>query len=390
MEKRFYKAISADGHLECPAEWAKYLPAKFKDRAPRMVKVPGGYGWVAENNPLFTNGRTLNGGRRPMKIHVGDYFNEDGSPVAGTGPAVQRLQEMDNDGIEAEVLHPAVQVSRLLEGITERECYVAMIQAYNNWIAQDYCAVAPDRLLGLGVVPISGVEDAIAETKRCKEMGIKGVCLQKFPNGGLTVKPEDDKYWGASIEIGMPVGHHGLRAGAAPVANAEVNADAFAGFLGGGTREDGGHGFPGPVLLLMATGVFDRLPELIFYSAETNAGWMPGALSDLEDRFDRYGHLYGGKLKMRPTEYLKRNTRYSFIDDPVAMRVREFNPLWEDLFWGTDLPHGVTSYPNSRQALDNIFQGVPDTMRHKILVENPCKFWGLDMESPITPTPSHN
>jgi hypothetical protein len=41
------------------------------------------------------------------------------------------------------------------------EVYKAVIRGYNDWLAEEYCAVAPDRLIGMGVMPISNVEDAI-------------------------------------------------------------------------------------------------------------------------------------------------------------------------------------------------------------------------------------
>ena len=51
---RTYQVISADGHIETPPDvWLKYVPEKWRDRAPRLVKLPdGGEGWVVENRPL--------------------------------------------------------------------------------------------------------------------------------------------------------------------------------------------------------------------------------------------------------------------------------------------------------------------------------------------------
>ena len=388
MEKRFYKVISGDGHLENPGNWRDHLPSKYKDRAPRLVEVPGGQGWVMENMPLLVNGRTINGGRRPMDIFTCNYFNEDGTYVAGAGPADQRLREMDFDGLDAEVLFPAVQCSRLIEGLAkERDAYLAMVQAYNNWIAKDYCAVAPDRILAMAIVPITGVADAVAETKRCKELGIKGVCLQTFPNGSLRLSEVDDEYWAAVLDMEMPITNHGLRTGLSPGTLAST-PNSFPSYLAGGDRYQG-HGFPAPVLQMITSGTFDRFPNLQFFSAETGAAWMPGALANLEDNYDRYSSMFPDvKLKMRPTEYLRRNTRYSIVNEPLAFRLREYNPLWEDLLWGSDIPHGVTSYPYSVEALDEIFKGVPDAMRRKVLVQNPVDFFHLDIESPITPTPT--
>ncbi len=39
---RKYQIISADGHMEVPIDWAKYVPAKYKERAPKLVKRENG------------------------------------------------------------------------------------------------------------------------------------------------------------------------------------------------------------------------------------------------------------------------------------------------------------------------------------------------------------
>src|SRR5262249_61791100 len=53
---------------------------------------------------------------------------------AGSGDAAQRLKEMDQDGVDAEILFPAVSGQRSLDSLgVPREAYVAMAQGYNNW-----------------------------------------------------------------------------------------------------------------------------------------------------------------------------------------------------------------------------------------------------------------
>ena len=43
-----------------------------------------------------------------------------------------------------------------------RTAYLAIVQAYNTWLA-DYIAVAPDRLIGNALMPVSGIDYAINE-----------------------------------------------------------------------------------------------------------------------------------------------------------------------------------------------------------------------------------
>ncbi len=141
---RTYQVISGDGHLEIPPDpWIRHVPEEHRDRAPRLIPLrEGGHGWIVEGSPLIHNGQNVTAGR-PVKVRGGSYWESDGTPFPGTGDAAQRLREQDLDGIDAEVLYPPVFISRFIENIEDREAYVAMVRAYNDFLTQDYCSVGP-------------------------------------------------------------------------------------------------------------------------------------------------------------------------------------------------------------------------------------------------------
>ena len=60
----------------------------------------------------------------------------------------------------------------------------------------------------MGVMPITNVEDAVAEMKHCKELGLRGVLLGGLPNGKGYPTPEDDRFWAAALDLDMPVTAH--------------------------------------------------------------------------------------------------------------------------------------------------------------------------------------
>src|SRR5262249_53998231 len=145
-----------------PEYWTKYVPEAWRDRAPRLVELPtGGEAWIVEGRPILHVGKQIVGSG-PTKFRGASHFRADGSPVVGVGSPHQRLREQDQDGIDAEVLFPPVYATSFVEGIKDPEPYRAMLRAYNTFVAE-YCSVAPDRLIGNGVIPITGVEDAISE-----------------------------------------------------------------------------------------------------------------------------------------------------------------------------------------------------------------------------------
>lgn len=142
---------------------------------------------------MIHNGQNLAAGRT-VKLKGASYWNLDGSAAPGTGDARQRLREQDEDGIDAEVLYPPVFIGKLIEAISDRAACRAMVRAYNDFLAE-YCAAAPDRLIGTAVMPVTGLDDALAELRRCRGLGLRATSLSMFPNGGGAPKPEDDRFW---------------------------------------------------------------------------------------------------------------------------------------------------------------------------------------------------
>src|ERR687891_1856001 len=100
---RQYKCISGDGHIDLnPDIWRDRVQAKWRDRAPKRVKMPNG------SDAVVTDGGKPNtiGITRSVRVphaelakHVPTF-----ETCAGTGTPQQRLAEQDQDGIDAEVL----------------------------------------------------------------------------------------------------------------------------------------------------------------------------------------------------------------------------------------------------------------------------------------------
>jgi predicted TIM-barrel fold metal-dependent hydrolase len=385
--RRTYQVISADGHLEIPPDpWMRHLPSAYRDLAPRLIRLPeGGEAWVVEGLPLIHNGQNLAAGR-PVRLKGVSYWNADGSPGPGTGDARQRLREQDEDGIDAEVLYPPVFIGKLIEQISDKRAYLAMVRAYNDFLAE-YCAVAPDRLIGAAVMPVTGLDAAVAELRRCRDLGLRATSLSMFPSGGGAPKPEDDRFWESALALEVRIAAHvsfGGREKVNPLllASATANFDLVTALVS--------RTIPGPltlIALMAASGIFDRLPELQIYLAETNAGWMPESFYMMDDSYRLLREWYGANLAMLPSEYAARHFYFGIVRDPVALRMRDLLPAHR-LMWGSDFPHSVTSFPRSREWVETIFEGVAQELRRRILVENPCRFFGLDPDRAITPTPS--
>jgi uncharacterized protein len=384
---RKYQVISADGHVETPPVWTKYVPEEWQERAPRLISLPGGgEGWLIEGQPMLRNGQNITG-RGPISFDVASYFKSDGSANDGAGDAAQRLREQDEDGIDCEVLFPPVFASRFLEGIKDRDVYCSMIRAYNTWLAHDYCAVAPDRLIGNSVTPISTIDDAVDELRHSKQAGLRSVAFYQFPNGTGFAEPDDDKFWEACLDLEMAISpHFGFGEMRAPMAGA-AQGTAGQPYANALTQRAGQHSPVYCMAQLMASGVFDRFPEIKFYFAETNASWLPSTMFFMDDNHEIFSTAFGDrKMQLTPSEYIAKHCYFSIVRDPLAIEMADLLPL-DNIMWGTDFPHSVGSFPNSQKFLDEAFAG-RDELRRKITLENPATYFNLDLDADITETPA--
>jgi len=385
---RKYQVISADGHVETPPEsWIRYLDEEHRPHAPQLIPLStGGEAWLIEGQPLVPNGQNITG-RGPVKVSGGSYFKEDGSPAEGAGGGAQRLREQDEDGIDAEVLFPPVFASRLIQSISDKDAYRGLIRAYNTFLARDYCSVAPDRLIGNAVIPVTGIDDAVAELEFISAEGLNSVSFHQFPNGSGFSAPEDDAFWKRSLELGVKLSpHFGFGEFSPPMNNVGIAtaADPFAGTL---CQRVSGQPPVYTMSQLVCAGVFDRFPDIQFYFAEVNASWLPWGLFVLDDNYEIFRGPFDRKLERLPSEYILDHCWFGIIRDPHAMKMHEHVPF-DRLMFGSDFPHSVGSFPNTQQFLDDAFDGVPDELRRKMLLENPAQYYDLDLEADITETPA--
>ncbi len=200
-----YKVISGDGHIDfSPEVWRGRVSAKWRDRAAKRVKMPNGSdAIVVDGGKPNTIGITRGVGvaHENMAREVPTFEN-----TAGSGPPEQRLREQDRDGIDAEILYS--QITNVLRQTKDDELYLDMFRAYNEYLAEEYMAQDPNRLIPMGIIPTTGVDDAIRELERCAKLGLKGVKLDKFPSARGFPTPEDDRFWAAALDLNMPLTNH--------------------------------------------------------------------------------------------------------------------------------------------------------------------------------------
>ena len=314
--------------------------------------------------------------------------------TAGTGPPAQRLAEQDEDGVEAEVLFPAqVAGPALWRRIEDETAYRAIVRAYNEWLAEEYCAAAPDRLIGLGVLPWTGLDGVLAELEHCARLGIRGVALGAFPNGEGYPTPEDDRFWAAALDLDLPVAIHvelrrfGHRA-KQPTFRYPREPEEIAPLLAPDrfrTVVDRMARFGMAAALTLSqltiSGLFDRFPSLRLFMAETRVGWLPFWMENADLQYERnrgWCEEYLGlpPLKQRPSRYVKEHVYWSIQSERVGLELRHHLGV-DKIMFATDFPHIECDYPRTAQVIDEIYADVPEHERYQILRGNITRFFRL-------------
>ena len=384
---RKYNLLSADSHLEiAPDRWTDRVPAKHRDRAPRRIKLAnGGDGVVVENRNLYVLGLAITPARHEDARLSGVSYDTG----EGAGPPERRLKEQDMDGVNGEVMFTSAGNFLFWRGIKSDEAYASVIHAYNEFLVEEYCAAAPDRLMAMGLIPITNINDAIAELEYCKKGGLKGVALGVFPSGKGLPTPEDDRFWAAALDMEMPLTIHvGFIGRTGPSFKYEKIPEDISPF---GSDPVGAMGrFGGdacmPAIQMMMAGVFDRFPKMRIYTAETMVGWLPYFLDQLDDnwRRDRYWMANYFDIKSfkreKPSEYIREHCLWGFINDPYGVKVRHDIGI-DKMLWASDFPHSASDWPNSHEVLDQMFANVDEEERYQITVGNAVDFFHLDNEA---------
>jgi predicted TIM-barrel fold metal-dependent hydrolase len=279
---------------------------------------------------------------------------------------------MDVDGIDAECLYPSQRTMHYFMGNEDVEFHRAGIQAYNNWLHQEFCGADNERLFGLAQMPNLGIDEAVKELQRCRDMGYRGVIISAWPSGNDDLSEADDPFWAAAQDAEMPVSIHinvqrKKRPQTAATGVASIAGMAFAGMLM----------FPPIMAELIMSRTFERFPKLTIVGTEVEVGWVPEALEQLDNFYWRNRTWTGLNLKDLPSEYFHRNFVCSFIQDRVGIKNRHDIGV-RNMLWSTDFPHHGSDWPYSRKIIKEMFDGVPEEEKYLITCGNAARIYGLE------------
>ena len=399
--------VSCDDHImEPPHLWQNRVDSVYRDRAPRLIHENGKDFWVFEDRKTPMLG-LLTAMGRPR-----EEWTPDPTTYASMRPGCydvqERLKDMDEGGILASLCFGTVTgfAGQMWLNAQDKELALVCLQAWNDWLFEEWVAAAPGRFIPCIQIPLWDVDLAVAEVERCAPKGAKALT---FPEqlGALGLPSLNDRngYWDplwaaaekARLVICMHQGTGGKRMRTA-IDTPEVATMAWA----IGTMSSG------CLLEWLFSPVFHRYPNLKIALSEGGIGWMPYFVERAEEvlnnhrswaakgdrRIDHTTQSLGEAVSnlvdfntLDIRQLFQKHVSGCFIKDEAGLAMLHI--IGEDnVCLETDYPHSDCKWPDSvAHALEQM-RHLSDDVKYKVMRGNAERIYQFTpSEPPFTRTP---
>jgi predicted TIM-barrel fold metal-dependent hydrolase len=392
--------ISVDDHVVEPANlWIDRLPLKYHDVGPRIKRAPMG-------EVTFIGGKlTIKPGsegapadwwryedlRRPLlrvdsavgvprdQVTMSGITFDDMRP--GSFEQKSRLEDMDVNHIEASLCFPTFPrfCGQTFTEAKDKELALLCVQAYNDWMVDEWCAGTNGRLIPLIIVPLWDANLAAGEVRRNAARGVRAVCFSEIPAYlGLPSIHDPDNYWdpffAACDETSMIVNMHIGSSSKMPSTSVDAPA-AVGSSLTHINAELSMTDF-------LFSGLFERFSNLKVAYSEGQIGWIPYLLHRMDVVWeDNRG--WGGvadKVPNPPSTYFPDHVFGCFFDDPNGLKLIDEIGA-DNITYESDYPHSDSTWPNTAQLALEQMAGLSDEQIWKVVRGNAIKLFGLDLTS---------
>lgn len=367
---------SCDSHVVEAREVFEGLEDRFGSKAPKIVTNPDGARGdflVVPGTRMIPVGRLGIAGNRLDDPKTDELIARG---YEGLNPGVldptKRLAEQDQDGIVGEVMYPSL--SMFTFAVEDDEIRAAAFERHNDWVFE-YCSPDPDRLIGIGCLPVPDVEACVKEVRRAGTKGVRGFSI---PSHAPIEKPYSDPMydplWAEIQDMGLPITMH-IFTGTSFDCGLPPHWGVPGGTIKGYTLAH--TTVANSAMDLICGGVLERFPRLKFVLAEFETGWVAHFKQRLDHAIYRTPSFAVDYLTMSPSDYFDRNIWVTFEDDEAGILTRHLIGV-DNMVWGNDYPHHDAIWPNSIPILDRIMTGVPDAEREKMVWGNVIELYDID------------
>ena len=396
------RIISVDDHVvEPPDLWSNRLPAKYRDKGPRVERdravfsFKGGRFSFEKGTPdgEWCDWWLYDGLVYPFpKLSAAIGFDDlDVTPTTydeirpGCWIQSERLADMTANHVDASICFPNT-LPRFCgqtfyeQGIKREggdpELARLCVEAYNDWMIDEWCGgEGKGRLIPLTMIPLWDAELAADEIHRSAGKGSHAVAFSENPHPlGLPSihSGKWDPFFTACQEtetvVCMHIGSSSRMPATSPDAPFIVSSTlTFQNAMGS-------------MLDFIFSGTLERFPTLKIAYSEGQVGWMPYVLERADKLWaERSDNSFGTSLPRRPSEYIPGRVYGCIFDDETGLRNRDAIGI-EQICFETDYPHADSTFPHSKKVATEICAGagLSETETYQLLRGNAITAFGLE------------
>jgi predicted TIM-barrel fold metal-dependent hydrolase len=390
--------ISADDHvIEPPDLWTSRLPAKYQGPCPQVREDDQGEAWHFDGKRIVVGAAVASAGTPPEEYDPRPLRYADLRPACYEPKA--RLAAMDEDGILGSMIFPNLPrfCGQEFFECRDRDLGLLCVKAYNDFVLEEWSAVAPGRMIPLIIIPLWDPHLAAKEIDRCAGMGARSLCFSEFPPAlGLPSIYGDywDPVFAAAQEADMPISIHVGSSSSPPGTSADASpmvTVVLISWLAATTCVD-----------WLFSKVFVKFPRLRLTLSEGGIGWVPfmiertrHAIHDKQyhNRFEveRPKEVGGNTVAVPraspvkawphdggPLDVFAEHVRGCFVGR-FSMAREAIDALGPDLFLSeSDFPHGDSTFPHTLDRMEEVLEGLAPEAKYKLRQGNAISWYSLD------------
>src|SRR5580700_2544780 len=366
--------VDLDAHVvEPPDVWSRRLPARLREMGPHIEYMPGGVPvlkgssyvespgtegpdvawWCYEDHRASIKRTIAAAGFAADEVQLRGVTYDEMRPGCWRGS--DRMMDMDVNGVEAQLCfpnYPRFCGQQFLWG-KDRELAQLCVEAYNDWMVDEWCGESGGRLIPLCLIPLWDPHLAAAEVRRNAARGVRAVCFSEQPPLlGLPSIHSEDRHWDPFVracdETGTVICMHSGSGSKMP----STSPDAPPAVSSALTHELGEQGLAD----WLFSGLLVRFPNVRITFSEDQVGWIPYLLcrADRIWRHNRGWADVSSLIPEPPSTYYWGRVFGCFFDDALGLEL--IDKIGADqVTFETDYPHADGTWPHTKQVAEEQF-----------------------------------
>jgi predicted TIM-barrel fold metal-dependent hydrolase len=292
-----------------------------------------------------------------------------------------RLLDMDRAGVLASMCFPTLPrfCGQLFMEASDRDFGFVCLQAYNDWLIDEWCATDPGRFIPLILIPMWDPPLAVKEMERCAAKGATTFAFSENPAPlGLPTIHDKDRYWDpvmtAANELELVISMH--VGSSSQVPSIAPDSPFMANLTWGAMRTSG------TMLSWIFSSMFQRFPNLKIALSEGEIGWIPYYLERAEQVLDKQKAWVQKGVQFM--EHASSDADLSTLDVRAAFRDHVFGCFIDDahgiasleeigvdnVMCETDYPHSDSTWPNCIEVVKHRIGHLSEETQYKLLRGN--------------------